>query len=163
MRKPDLSGHAQAWIAPIPEKNPDGSLHATIRHWLVKGGFHAFWDHWIVSVVHLREEPGLSKPHKSAANMTHEFMIFVLDPGQEKAMRDYDPDNLPSPLPYLTPIDCAVQFEARSDAHALEICDLAVKDIIAGNASPDQDYRSYWQKVIPATAACRKHKGDELQ
>lgn len=164
MRKPDLVGTGEAWLCPIPgDTRPDGEKHATIRHWLVKGPYHPFWNHWVVMVLHLRDLPGMEKAHKDSDEMTHEFMIMALNPGQPDKMKVYDADNLPYPIPYLRPLDCVVQFTCDSDAKAVDICDMAVKAIMAGQGSPDADFHSYWKQVIPATAACDKHAETKLQ
>ncbi len=158
MRKADLSGSGEAWALENPEKKKDGSSHGTIRSWLVRGEWHAFWNYWQVAVVHLRDSPGLEPSHKSSPEMTHEFLIFALYPGEAGAeKREYDPDDLPHPVQYMEPVDVAVQFHCSSDAQAADICDAAVKTIIAGAASPDSDFREYWEMTIPATAACGKH------
>lgn len=172
MRAPDMTGKqgpfnrtpTQAWKCPIDPKRQDGSLHATICHWIVKGGFHSFWNTWQITVVHLRDLPGLPPAQKEFLDATHEFMIVALDPGKDvKTMINYDPDKLPYPTPMLQPIDVAVQFHCHSDAQAADIGDIAAKAIMAGYASPDCDYRDWWNKTIPATASCEKHPEQGMQ
>lgn len=157
MRAPDLKGAAEAWIMPIPNKKVNGDAHATIRHWMVRGKFHAFWNTWIVTMSHLRDTPGLDKANKSSPDMTHEFMTIALDPGMPPGFTEYDPDNIPFPIPYLKPIDCVVQFKCESDAQASDILDSCVKLMSHGLGTPDRDGQSYWEKAIPATVECSKH------
>lgn len=169
MRKPDLSGIGEAWIIENTQKRKDDTDHASVRNWLVKGPFHPFWNHWYVGVVHLRDLPNQSRPpSKKTPDMTHEFMIISLNPQIEGEvvkgkMRDFDPDDMPYPLPFLQPLDVVVQFKCASDAHAVDVCDAAINDIISGGSSPDSDFRGYWEKVIPATAACDKHSEKGMQ
>lgn len=161
MRNPDVQGIAEGWTTRLPE-TVGGNAHATIRQWLIKGKFHPFWNHWVVNVSHLRDMPGLAPARKDHPDNTHEFVIFALDPGKD-GNNVYDPDKLSYPLPWLKPIDCVVQFQAKSDAHAADICDVAAKVICAGKASPDSDFREFWKQTIPATAACDRHPEREMQ
>lgn len=117
----------------------------------------------MATIVHLRPQNGLPPAKKESDDVTHEFMIFGLDPGDPKKFTQYDPDNLPFPLPFLKPIDVVVQFACESDAKAADICDSAVRAILSGIASPDQDFRSFWERTIKATAACGKHPEKNVQ
>ena len=159
MRKPDLeSDVAQAWELKIPEIKENGDRHSTIRQWMIRGReFHPFWDTWVITMGHLRDVEGLDDAVKDSPEFTHEFMIFALDPKDPKKYFEYDPDNLPFPIPFLRPIDVCVQFQCENDAEASSICDVAVKVMVAGKASPDSDFRSFWKQLIPATAKCGKH------
>jgi hypothetical protein len=115
-----------------------------------------------VFVVHLRDVDGMKAPSRTSPDMTHEFIIYSLDPGEEKEMREYDPENLPFPLPVLEPVDCAIQFKCLSDAHALQVCDNAIKEIMDGRASPDSEFRNYWAKTILSLASGTKSYGEGL-
>lgn len=179
VRKPDLTGTAneivklwvqdgsracQAWNCEIPETKKNGDAHSALRQWVVKGPFHPFWNTWIVTVLHLRDLPGLQPSTKTSPEMTHEFIMFALNPGKDQfSPTVYDPDDLPFPLPYLQPIDVTCQVECKSDAHAVDLCDLAVKIIMDGHATPDQDFRPFWERTLPATAKCDKHSEQGLQ
>jgi hypothetical protein len=43
-------------------------------------------------------------------------------------------------------------LEVGADAIARQIFDLAVRAILDGHASPDQDFRAHWQRLIHETA-----------
>ena len=154
MRTPDQKGHgAEAWVITIPKTVKP---HGTVKSWLVKGEkFHMLWNHWAVSLIHLRPYEGEPQPPiLNKPNMTHEVLIFALNPGEDQENRRvYDPDNFPVPTPYMRPIDLSEQFEAPSDEKATEVVDLMVRAICDGIMSPDQDFRSVWKEVVAATAA----------
>lgn len=124
---------------------------ATVGCFLVQApGAHAFWDHYIVSVVHLRPIVGVKPPVITRAGATHELMIMALNPEQP----------LPSPvvapgwqIHFLTPIDVIEQFRVADDAIADKVLELAVRAIVDGCGSPDQDWRRWWTNAIAETAA----------
>ena len=120
--------------------------------WIVHApGAHPFWTYWAVSIVHLRPIAGAKPPHKKFPGATHEFMILALNPDKPLPSLDV-PSTGKWPLYFLEPFDVVEQFEAATDAIANEIGELAVRAIVAGKASPDQDYRSWWAEAIRETA-----------
>lgn len=158
MRQPDFksaNNDIEAWRCPLEGGEP----HGTVALFLLKSRkFHPFWDHWAIGLLHLRDIPGLPPAVKDNPDQTHEFMILALNPGENINNRTvYDADNLPQPLPWLKPVDVTVRFKCENDAKAQDICEQAVKLIVAGRASPDQDYRTFWKEVIAATVNCDKH------
>jgi hypothetical protein len=164
IRKPDLSGvNCEAWKLSLVPHADRKEPHATISHWLLRGPWHMWWEYFVITLVHLRPTEGMGPPFLESPGMTHEIFIMALDPGTKDEKREYDPDNMPYPIPWLRPMDCVVQFACTSDARAVDTCEAVVRTIIAGNASPDSDWASYWERVIPATAACDKHPEKETQ
>ncbi len=113
-------------------------------------GAHIAWDHWFVSVVHLRPIEGVKPAFVRAAGLTHEFVIASIDPDSP----------LPPPVVsgpnwgprFLTPLDVVEQFTTANDAVADEILELAVLAIVGGQASPDSDWRAWWKDSIARTA-----------
>ena len=163
MRNPDKQGKAgQAWIIDV-KKRGGPAVDADVRTYMVKGkSFHKFWDTWIVSMIHLRDIPGMPPATLTKPNHTHEFLIMALDPGKDtKNFFNYDPDDFKAN--YLEPIDCCVQFECPTDVEALDLCDVAVQAIVNGQMSPDSDYASVWARMIPGTIACNKHREKKPQ
>lgn len=144
MRTPDLEGPAgRAWRSPLEGHG----VHATLSAWLVNvPGAHPFWSWWTVGVVHLRELEGFPPPHKRYPEAAYEFMIFAINPEQ---CPEPDPDDVGHPL--LTPPDVIEQFHGVLDADVVHICDLAVKAVVDGRISPDQDYRAHWHQVLTNT------------
>lgn len=147
------AGGQKAWrvrMAPLGSRGrPD--FDATVDLFIVHvPGAHAFWDHWSITVIHLRPVAGVKAPVIRREGATHELIIVTLNPEQPLPGLDAtDPTWKPD---FLTPIDVMEQFIAANDAIAAEILELAVKTIVDGFASPDQDWRQWWTAAIQQTA-----------
>lgn len=144
-RQPDRTGAAgRAWLRQCKSDVPDHQ--ATLASWLVNVyGAHPFWQWWAVSVVHLRDVPGQSRPaHKAYPEAAYEFLIVAIDPAWPEASSTADDLE----LPFLSPIDVCEQFHGVDDANAFRFCGMAVDLIVGGRLSPDQDYRSVWREVV---------------
>jgi hypothetical protein len=148
MRDPDTTGPCgRAWLY---RASPDAKPHASISQWLVnRPGAHPYWQWWTVSVVHLRDLPGLKPAKKHYPEAEYEFMIFSIDPEQRP---DPEPDD-PRGYPHLVPLDVVVQFHGVTDRDAERICQSAISAIMNGLLSPDQDYRQAWKESIRATVS----------
>lgn len=146
MRSPDLTGRGSAWrisTAAVPQWSP------TIDAWLVHvPGAHPFWSHWVISVVHLRDVPGTPPAKKHYPEAEYEFLIGALDP--DRPLPDPD-DPAVGSVRVLMPIDVVEQFGGVSDEDAKTICEGAVRVVLDGSLSPDQDYRSHWKRLIKNT------------
>lgn len=154
LEPPTASGSGgQAWrirLPPVGQRaRPDHD--ATVDAWIVRvPGAHVCWDHWALTVVHLRSIAGVRAAHRHVPEATHEFLILALNP--EKPLPPLDAAHAGFQIHWLTPIDVCMQFMARSDAVAAEILELAVTSIVDGHASPDQDWRPWWTRAIAETA-----------
>ena len=147
MRLPDLEqGGIKAW-----RLEPSG---ATVAHWLVQGAFHPAWNQWIVACITLADSPGFPPAKRHYPEAEHEIDILSLNPehpfieGEE--------------LHWLTPPDLTCQFDGVTDAQATEVVEGMVRAILSGEASPDSDWRSWWETSIAATVAHFK-AGDSLK
>ena len=88
MREPDVIGNvARAWRVPKPPDAPKDQ-DATVAAWLIEGPFHPAWQHWLMSVVHLREIPGVKPAVKRYPEAAYEFLIASLhaDGGHDPTM-----------------------------------------------------------------------------
>jgi hypothetical protein len=150
-REPDIKGPA-AEVWECSGKAQDAAQTATLVVYLVKmSGAHPFWDHWIVTVVHLRDIDGAPPANLQYPEAEYELLIVALNP--EASPENIDPDDLPAPLPWLSPIDAAIQFDCGGmDQAAIKIARLAIESMTRGEASPDTDYRGHWEAVIKKTA-----------
>lgn len=152
MPPPTLEGRAaKAWRLPLNPQTPDQA--AGLAHWLVEHpSAHPYWTRWHVSLIHLRDIPGVPPAKKRSAEVTHEFIIYALNPDSygehPKAFTEAK-----FSFRYLTPVDVVEQFELPADSLAIHIAELAVRAICDGLASPDQDFRRWWGQTIQATAA----------
>lgn len=156
MRSPDLTAsNRAAWKVKKhdPPLRPDWA--ACVASWLVKfPGAHAAWDRWQVSVIHLRDIPGVAPAKVTLHGATHEFHILAVDPDCEPDVDAPDPNIRP-----LMPPDLVHQVAGISDRDAERICESMIRAIVLGGESPDGDYRSAWERKIDATVAHFRHGG----
>lgn len=125
---------------------------ATLAVWLIEGPFHPFWSRWVASAIHLRNIEGVRPAHLEAPDMTHELLIASVNPDSEVK------EGFPQLGDLLTPIDQVVQFRARDDEAARRVLE-RVLDLVCDGASPDQDFRSFWRRVIPEIAGAVEAEG----
>jgi hypothetical protein len=163
MREPDQRGAAaKAWI--ISQEQFPVTAPAFLGVWMVRGeppppelglhpatrsGFHAAWDTWLIQACHLRPAAGVDPPKLHYPEAEYEIIIMALDP----AAGPFDPDALPQPVPWMTPLDLVKQFHGCSDEQARRLLGLMVREICAGRMSPDSDYASAWEGVIDQTVS----------
>lgn len=150
MRAPDVTGAGKwrAWRCPRPETGvPDHQAH--IGGWLLHcPGAHAFWSYWWIALIHLRPIPGVKAAHIKTPGAGWEMICFAQDPGTEP-----DPDRAVETFKPLSPIDWVVQFgDVKDDHEATRVAGAVVDAIMRGDVSPDSDFRSFWERTIPATA-----------
>jgi hypothetical protein len=145
-----LAGKAWRIELPPPGQRERPDYDGTVGIYLVHArDAHPVWDHWMVSVIHLRPIPGCKAPTVRLAGATHEFVIAALDPGSPLPALVADVDWAPR---LLRPIDVVEQFIAASDVVADQILELSVRAIVDGRGSPDQDWRPWWTDSIALTA-----------
>lgn len=140
MKAPDKTGVGgrEAWKV-------RSDRETTLNAWIVRcPGLHAFWDKWLISVVHLRHVPGTPPAEKQYPEAEYEFMILSCDP-------KHDPDVETPEIRFLMPPDAIVQFHGMTDEQVTKLCDLAIDAILRGEAHPDSDFRSEWKSMIKAT------------
>lgn len=153
---PDIVGaFGRAWRIPLAPPGERGRPDAdgTVDGWLMfVPGAHLLWTYWIATVVHLRPILGVKPAHITEPGATHEMIIAALNP--EQPLPDLAAVGRgEASFAFLTPLDVVQQFTVADDAQGATLCELAVRSCIDGYASPDQDWRSWWRKTIPATAA----------
>jgi hypothetical protein len=139
---PDKEGHAKAWSIPLKPQGP--AEEAFLSCWVVHATWaHAFWSYY--GVV-----PPANKKYPKAE---YELVIAAIDPDTCPPDRD---EFIPA---YLHPIDVVEQFDGVSDRDAVRIVEAAVNAIVAGQISPDQDYRRIWRELLEGTVAHFKAGG----
>lgn len=144
-KTPDLQGHALAWKVADIRSTKD--QEACLGTWLVYAPWaHPFWHTWAMSVVHLRDIPGVPPAHKKYPEAEYELLIAALDPNKGP-----DPDHPENGFAFLHPIDVVEQFHGISDRDATRLLESAVRAIVAGTISPDSDYRSVWRDSVKGT------------
>jgi hypothetical protein len=93
-------------------------------------------------MVHLRDVEGIMAANKSRPDVTHELLIVALSP--EAQLPKVDGPEFPV-AHMLTPVDVAEQVTLPDDGVASILVDEAVKAIVEGQLSPDQDFRTAWR------------------
>lgn len=152
---PDMMGRAgKAWrvTAGYDPKTDPPDWSGCLVQWQVNATcYHPMWSWWLVQLIHLRPIEGVRPPVVRLPGATHELVICSLDPGKPML----DPDEKPTDArtyAILTPIDVEEQVAGLDDAAAVKVCELAVRAIVDGHMSPDQDYRSAWRDTLKRTA-----------
>lgn len=152
MRKPDLHGHADAWVIPIDKTREgwlpdwDGTLCLYLLHCTWS---HPMWSWYHICGIHLRDIPGVKPPHKHFPEASHEIMILALNPRMKP-----DPDLLAQgkqDLDFLTPPDLIHQVTGITDDQFKQLVQEVVVTIVEGRMAPDQDFRGLWRRAIDAT------------
>lgn len=150
MREPDFKGpFGRAWTLAHTSDVPDHT--ACLGSWLVNvPGAHPWWSHWLVSVIHLRDIPGVKPAFKKYPDAGFEFAIYSINP--DKCPQP-DPDDIANGFPLLTPVDVQEQFHGVSDRDAWRIAQSGIEAMVHGRISPDQDFRPMWNRLIVGTVS----------
>lgn len=129
----------RAWLGQMPS---EGSPR--LRVWLMEvPGAHAFWCHWIVSLVHLRPMEGVRPAVKAYPEAEYELSVMALDP-QKPIDIDVKGD-----FTLLQPLDLVFQFHGVSDANAVALADWYVENVMTNpTLSPDSDFKALWQRRL---------------
>lgn len=152
---PTVMGRAgKAWKVSVgydPKTDPP-DWSGCLAQWQVNATcYHPMWSWWLVQLIHLRPIAGVKDPVIRLPGATHELVICSLDPDK----RVLDPDEKPSDdekrYHILTPIDVEEQMAGLDDDGAVKVCELAVRAIVNGHISPDQDYRAMWREMLKNT------------
>lgn len=157
-RPPDFFGAGvgeerwRAWRVGIPPlgQRGDPAFDAELGMWLLFcPGAHLAWSYWWINLIHLRPIEGTPPPQILAPGNGWEMLCGAQQPDIEP-----DPDRREETVRFLQPFDWQVQFGAvKSDHEAERVAAACVREIMRGQVSPDQDFRSFWGRTIPATAA----------
>lgn len=171
MRYPDIKGSTcAAWNLKIPNNPAEKAWTACLESWILNGpGYHPAWAWWQVSVVHLRDIPGVRPSAKHYAEAEYEFMIIAFNPQRGNPDLEAIDDgrewgDMRKPK-FLFPHDVCKQFHGVNDEQAAQICAAAVSAIVNGYLSPDRDFREAWNHAIDDTVkhmADGKHEGARI-
>jgi hypothetical protein len=151
MREPDFEGMAgRAWRIDIrPEDRVQRDQDASLAGWHMHCPHaHPFWSWYMVTLIHLRDLPGMSKlATKNYPEASHEVVVMSLNP--DHPLRE--PGRVQHPLNYLVPFDHVIQFDGTNDEQAVHVIELYVRACVDGHISPDQDYRQAWKDMMRRT------------
>lgn len=133
--KPDFETKQTAgWELPIGG--------ATVGSWLLHvPRAHPVWDFYLLTGVHLRPAEGLPPPDKWEPGASHELLIAAINP-------DTDPRHTKPPFSLLQPFNYVAQVADASDADVYVLVRHMARAAVCGHASPDSDWRSWWDKFV---------------
>lgn len=139
MREPDFEGPGgKAWNIKSAIPSP------TLASYLIYAPYsHPVWPYKWLSIIHLRDEPGIDPPTKYHPEAEYELILMPIDP---EAMPHPDPDE--QPFMILVPPDVMEQFHGITDDEVKEIGAILIQNVIAGLLIPDQDWRRHWRKML---------------
>lgn len=151
---PEISTtNGRAWrlsMLPIGQR-PSPDQDGTVAGWIVHcPKSHPFWDHYILSVIHLRPIPNVPEPKRVREGTTHEISFVALNP--EHPLPTSLLVDSTFQIRFLTPVDLIHQFDVADDVIAAEILDTCVSAMLFDGLMPDQDFRHTWHQLIDAIA-----------
>jgi hypothetical protein len=136
------------------EGQPDDprQLSSVGASWLIFApGAHLFWSWHVLMAVALRDVPGLPPAKKRYPAAEYELLVMALNPEAPPP----DPRRWPRPgeLSILDPPDVVVQFDEvpGGDEGVAQLLELVAQSCTDGRLIPDSDWRSAWERAIPAT------------
>ena len=113
---------------------PNNPLTVFNRTWVLKAPWaHPLW-HTYVALLYDLTTPTDRPPVLYREGMTHEIMIYALDPEKPATW----------PFSLLSPANHGYQFKAASNEAASVRITSLLSDIVALKLSPDTDFRSTW-------------------
>jgi hypothetical protein len=148
------SAHTQIWDV-TERARQFGTQHpqddASLAVWFVHAPWmHPFWCWHYVSVIHLRDLPGQSKPAvRTVPGATHELIVLSVDPDTPPDLKTADLGR----VKYLTPPDVVQQFIAANDAEALRRIEEGLGLTVDGQLTLDSDGRMAWRHLLLGCSA----------
>lgn len=115
--------------------------HTALSTYLKTGNYHPFWNHWMITIVHLREQENVLPAKKNFPEATHEILIVPYTEVKKKIENNVV---IEFEGKHLAPLDMAKQIQAESDAQALQV----FKEFLKKMISPDSDFRQRNMQLI---------------
>jgi hypothetical protein len=115
--------------------------------WIINAPWaHPLWHQYVMALYDLTTPHADGPPTLHLPDATHEFMLFALD---ARYPIEKDAPIYAAELRRLVPPNYAYQFKAESNDAALARVQEIVDGIVAEKLSPDTDFRSLWDKLLP--------------
>lgn len=144
---------------PIPLKHDSGPKSACLAAWLCfLPGQSPAWEHYMISVIHLRPVDGQPPNRIDYPGAEHELILVALDSGHNPRADDEET------LMPLTPINFEQQFDGVGDDGAVQLCELAAQALVRGvlPAEPDfQFQKDAWRDSMRKTIQHMKTGGHQ--
>lgn len=135
-----------AWKNPHPENPVYNCVWVIDAPWA-----HPLWSQYVVLLYDLTTvQEGVEMPKVVLEGATHEFMVYAVDP-DAKIEKDTDAWELgkSGQLRLLQPANYGYQFKAETNEAAEGRIQGLVDQILAQTLSPDTDFRSWWDRILP--------------
>jgi hypothetical protein len=146
-REPDFaSDHGVAWKV-VHEGEGWG---ANIRFYYVKlFNYHPILKWFVLAVNHLRDAPGVKPAKKLTADMTHEFLVAILDP-ETYLFEEFNPDDraMLKKVKFMQPMILDTQQPKLTDDFAAFVLDNLTVELLNGYQEPDENTREKWIESI---------------
>jgi hypothetical protein len=127
------------------ERYPESEVFSV--SWIIDAPWaHPLWSQYIVLLYDLTTPHKDGPPTLHLKDVTHEFLVHALDPAH-KVPRNTPPSR--AKLAMLQPPNYGYQFAAASNEEAEERIQELVNGIVGEKISPDTDFRSLWNKLLP--------------
>jgi hypothetical protein len=138
-------------IRPVFEPSDPPAQHATVTCWFLDCPRQSVgWDHFLLSVVHLRTIYGAPPAYRSSPGTTHEVLLVAL-------LREVDPKATdPSSWKFIQPINLSHQVRLPSDDEARELGRMSAVAVVEGRLwaePPLSGQTEPWASMLEATAA----------
>lgn len=139
-RPPDATGTAgEAWL--VRRASPPGE-QPPLSRWLVRcPRVHPYWHWWVVQVLDVRKEIAA----RLYAKAEYGIIIYAVDP---YSCPEPDVEAPEKGYPDLVPWDIVENFHGLTEAQAVHLCATAVRGIVSGLLTPDEDQAAQWKKSI---------------
>lgn len=124
------------------ERTERGHGKAFGATWIVSNPIHPVWSQYAGALYDLTTDTGAA-PIKYRDDVTHEFLLFALDP--RKPFRE---GLALSDVGLLHPANMGYQFLAESDDAAFDRIDPLMVAVAERRLSPDTDQRYQWDALF---------------
>lgn len=152
----ELAGHAGLAIEVIIEDPEHPDQRAGVAQWFLVCPLQSpAWDRYLLSVIHLRDIEGQSKPPTiTTPHATHELMLIALDP-----TKDPQPGN-PASWSMLVPLNMSVQVELPDDDKAADLAMLIASAIVEGYLPAEPPFPGGSIYLQPVLTTCAHLRGE---
>lgn len=157
MRTPDHTGQlGEAWKFQQPTQAVIAAHPAwgcSLASWLIHvPTAHPAWSWYLLTVISLRDIPGMPPAYKQFTGADHEVLIYALDPAHP--LPDPDDGDAKVPAKYLSPPNLVHQVGGATDEMMIDVIDLLAHAFVDGYANPDSDYRRHTANMINSAIEC---------
>jgi hypothetical protein len=144
--QPEFTGPmGMAWSVVLPEPQNEAEK-TSLCGWLIfTPQANIFWQYHLITLIHLRDIPGVPPAKLFKPEATHEIMLLAIDPKSNARINPQDSSTLRH---ILSPPDFNEQVTLPSDEQAMDVVKMSVEKCVNGELIPDSDYTKSWQLFL---------------